>query len=124
MGRFNAIERGEQIVAAVAKAAGVAILDDRGAADELLNAMAVSSSLAVLYNCEHLRRDIESWVALVFAKAPATRVLATSQEPSHHAEARAYPLDALAQPTPDAKRDAIRPSAAVELLELRACADS
>jgi predicted ATPase/DNA-binding winged helix-turn-helix (wHTH) protein len=121
---LSAIERGEQIVATIAKVAGIAIADDREAENELLSALAARTGLVVLDNCEHVKRGVERWIAALLDTASVTRVLATSQEPFHSVDARTYRLDTLALPENDASNAAIRSSASVELLEQRARADN
>ncbi|MGL5002871.1 MAG: ATP-binding protein, partial [Casimicrobium sp.] len=102
------------------KAASIAIPDDRGSDEELLKHLSARSGIVVLDNCEHLERDIERWIVALLDRAPALRVLATSQEAFHHKEAVTYRLEALAIPDRDASAEQIRASAAISLLERRA----
>ncbi len=114
-----ALSAPEQIVAAIAAAAGVQL----GEGEEVISldrALAPRNTLLVLDNCEHLVGAVAPLVQAVLAEAANVRVLATSQEPLNAPGEHLYRLETLRVPPAATRLDAARGFSAVQLLEQRA----
>ena len=114
-----ALSSPEQIVPAVAAAAGVQ-LGEGDAVIPLERALGPRKTLLVLDNCEHLVGAVAHLVQAVLAGAADVRVLATSQEPLNAPDEHVYRLDTLRVPPAGTRLDAARGFSALQLLEQRA----
>jgi predicted ATPase len=121
---LTTIERPDQWVAAIGKAAAITLRDDKSAEAELFQVLSGRSFILVLDNCEHVAERACQWTTELLACAPHIRVLATSQEPFRSAAVHTYRLQALAVPTVDATAAHIRATDSFKLLLRRAQAEN
>ncbi len=109
----------EQLAAAIAQAAGIALGD--GSAEKLLRlALERRDTLLVLDNCEHLVDAVATLVTALLDGAPRLRLLATSLEPLKVRGEQTCRLEGLAVPPGPMPLEAARCFAAIQLLEQRA----
>jgi predicted ATPase len=120
---LTTIERPDQLVAAIGKAALVSLRDDQNAETELFQALSGRGFILVLDNCEHVAECVVQWTTVLLTRAPNVRVLATSQEPFRSAAVHTYRLQALAIPAIEATAERIRETDSVRLLLRRAQAE-
>lgn len=111
---------GRDVAEVVAAALGVVQRGSRDLVDHLVDALAGTTSLLVLDNCEHLVADVADVVDAILARAPTVRVLATSREPLGARGELVRPLAPLEAPPQGATPDEIRATEAVRLFEARA----
>jgi predicted ATPase/DNA-binding winged helix-turn-helix (wHTH) protein len=117
---LTTIERPDQLVAAIGKAATIVLRDDQNAEAELFQVLSGRSFILVLDNCEHVAERVVQWTTELLARAPTIRVLATSQEPFRSTVVHTYRVQALAVPAIDATPARIREADSVTLLLRRA----
>jgi non-specific serine/threonine protein kinase len=89
------------VPSAVAATAGVVPAPGVSASDALIAAWRERALLVVLDNCEHLLDACARLVALLLARCPALRILATSREPLQIAGERQWRVPPLAAPNPE-----------------------
>ena len=105
--------------AAVAQALGLALTGVRPPLDELAAALRPLALLLVLDNGEHLLAACGALAAALLARAPAVRILTTTQEALHLPDEQRVPLGPLSLPA-QATTGAAARAGAVELFAARA----
>jgi predicted ATPase/DNA-binding winged helix-turn-helix (wHTH) protein len=109
----------ERVAFACANVFGVADGAEESLLERLTTHLAGRPVLLVLDNCEHVRTGAAALVDALLARAPGTRVLATSREPLAVAGEQLYPLRPLSLPATDDVDD-VRAADAVRLFVDRA----
>lgn len=94
---LSALNSGEQLVAAIARALNIT-LGAGDATDALANSVRSRHLLIVLDNCEHLLHPVAALTAKLLEVAPQLHLLATSQEALKLPGEQLYRLGALALP--------------------------
>lgn len=110
-----ALSDGALVAGAIAQALGIQASHERPVLETVVALLRKQTSLLVLDNCEHLQDAAAECVSALLSKAPALRILVTSQEALRTPEEQVYRLGGL--PTAVA---ADAPAAAVELFVARA----
>jgi predicted ATPase/DNA-binding winged helix-turn-helix (wHTH) protein len=116
-----AVTAGDQVAAAIAKAAELA-LGDADPLTALQGALAIRHLLLVIDNCEHLVDDVASTVQALLAAAPGLAVLATSQRPLRVPGETVFALAPLPVPPEGASLEQAMAHGAMQLLQQRAAA--
>lgn len=115
------LARGDRLASAVAAAAGIELAGNGAPAEELAARLGESRLLLILDNCEHLADEVRALGALLLARCPDLRVLATSQRALEMDGEAVLRLDALpCPPAGIADGKEARTHAAFALLEERA----
>ena len=92
------INEGSQIPTAIANALGLQLPLGSVPQEAVAAALAQRQALLVLDNCEHLAEDVAALVALLRERAPALRLLITTQESLKCVDEQMYRLGSLALP--------------------------
>jgi predicted ATPase len=121
------VELAAEDVGSVADAVADVVGDTHAATDAVeavVEALATEPAVLVLDNCEQAVEPVGALVAVLLARCPGLRILATSRVPLGLPEELVLPLAPLLAPTEGADFEAIGTSPAVALFEVRARAAS
>jgi predicted ATPase len=117
---LTTLDRRDQVPAAVARAAGIALSNEGDPARELERAIRSRQMLVILDNCEHLVDEVAQLADAWLDAVPGLKVIATSREALAVSGERVLAVGPLGVPTADASHEEIVATESVQLLIDRA----
>jgi len=117
---LTALDRGHQVVAAVAHALGVTLAEDGDTTEQLGKAIQSRQLVLILDNCEHLLADVPKLAQAWLDAVPGLKIVATSREALAVDGEWVLPVGPLGVPASSASDEEIAASESVQLLTERA----